>query len=236
MSTFDFGLNNVQATSSSKRLKPWEIHKVKFMGCKLDTIKGKKDPEKTYEVLKVRWENANGYFEEPVFAPTSAKDAERPTYDRSDGTKAEMPSSVERMKTLIAQVAKITNPEKYDKFKEMSKQFKTFGDMCKGLVLVTDSKKNTEMYLKLAGRTDKDGNVVPCLPKFVSINRDGEVWTSDNFISLTNSLTFSPYEKEQIEKYNKATPTDVEKKVAESEKEADSTDELDGLDYESLLN
>lgn len=236
MSTFDFGLSNVQPTSSSKRLKPWEIHKVKFMGCKLESIKGKKDPDKVYEVLKVRWENANGYYEEPIFAPTSAKDAERPKYDRSDGNTAELPSSVERMKIFIAQIAKVVNTEKYEKFREMSKQFKSFADMCKGLILVTDSKKNLEMYLKLNGRTDKDGNVVPCLPKFVSINRDGEVWTSDNFISLTNNLSYSSYEKEQIDKYNKATPTDVEKKVAESVNEPEPADELDGLDYEALLN
>lgn len=235
MSTFDFGFNNVQPTSSAKRLKPWEIHKVKFMGCKFETIKGKKDPDKTYEVLKARWENANGYYEESVFGPTSAKDAERPTFERSDGTTAEVPSSVERMKIFIAQVAKTVNPDKYEKFREMSKQFKTFGDMCKGLVVVTDPKKNTEMYLKLAGRTDKEGNVIACLPKFVSINRDGEVWTSDNFISLANTLSFSSYEKEQIEKYNKTAPTDIEKKVTESDDEPTVADELDGLDYEALL-
>ena len=60
MSEFNFGsLATTQATSNiQQRLKPWDIYPVKFAGARIETINGRKDPNATYTILKVRFEGA----------------------------------------------------------------------------------------------------------------------------------------------------------------------------------
>ena len=54
----NFNLSAAPAVSTSKpRLKPYEIHRVKLADVKVETLKGKKDPDAVYEILKVRFEN-----------------------------------------------------------------------------------------------------------------------------------------------------------------------------------
>lgn len=74
MSEFNFGsLATTQATSNvQQRLKPWNIYDVKFSGARIETIQGKKDPTQTYTILKVRFDGADGYYEESIFYPKEA--------------------------------------------------------------------------------------------------------------------------------------------------------------------
>lgn len=66
----NFNLSAAPAVSTSKpRLKPYEIHRVKLADVKVETLKGKKDPDAVYEILKVRFENNDGYYEESIFFP-----------------------------------------------------------------------------------------------------------------------------------------------------------------------
>ena len=65
---FVFGpIDKVQATAGgNRRLRPWDIYEVKFVEAKYDTIEGKKEENKgqIYEMLVVRFESEDGYYEE----------------------------------------------------------------------------------------------------------------------------------------------------------------------------
>ena len=70
---FVFGpIDKVQATAGgNRRLRPWDIYEVKFVEAKYDTIEGKKEENKgqIYEMLVVRFEGEDGYYEERIFNP-----------------------------------------------------------------------------------------------------------------------------------------------------------------------
>ena len=85
----NFGsLATVQATSGSKRLKPWDIYPVKFKGIDVREITGKKDPTMTYKILTTRFEGEDGYYNEDTFFPTEAS-AKRNTYKNKEGHEKE---------------------------------------------------------------------------------------------------------------------------------------------------
>lgn len=207
MSNFDFGsLATTQATSSvQQRLKPWEIHTVKFAGAHIESITGKKDPNATYTILKVRFEGEDGYYEESIFYPKD-DDAKRPVYQNKDGHDYEGASAFERTMTFIAQVAEVLNPEGFKKMQAASSKFKSFDDVAKAFIKITDSAKGKETKLKLVGGT-QNGSVVPRLPKFVAVNKNGEKFTCDNFIG--DKLFFSSYEEQKIKEYKNAKPTSM---------------------------
>ena len=109
---FDFQIdNNVSLVNTSKpRLAPWEIHKVKLASVKNEEITGKADPSQKYKLIRVRFENDEGYYEESIFYPTEA-DSERKQYEAKDGHKYERPSNWERTKYFIYLTLQVLNPE-----------------------------------------------------------------------------------------------------------------------------
>ena len=193
MSEFNFGsLATTQATSNvQQRLKPWGIYPVKFSGARKETIKGKKDPNAVYEILKVRFDGADGYYEESIFYPKDG-DEKRPIRTSKEGHEYQGASSFDRTMTFIAQVAEVLNPEGFKKMQAASAKFRSFDDVVNAFIKITDSAKGKETNLKLVGRT-QDGNVVASLPKFVAINKNGEKFTCDNFVG--DKLFFSAYEE-----------------------------------------
>jgi hypothetical protein len=224
--TFNFGsLANIQVASTSQpRLKPWGIYPVTFAGARKETIQGKKDSTMTYDILKVRFEGESGYYEESIFFPKDGDDV-RPKYTNADGHEYEAPSSLERTMTFIAHVAGTLNPEGFKKMQEMSKRFKSFDDVVKAFITLTDSCKGKQTNLKLIGKV-QDGNVVPALPKYANLNKNGELWTS-NF--LGDKLSFSNYEESKKNEYNSATPTAMKPTMEEPEDDGD-------VDFDSLLS
>lgn len=205
MSEFNFGsLATTQATSNAQqRLKPWGIYPVKFAGARKETIQGKKDPNKTYEILKVRFEGEDGYYEESIFFP-KPEDTKRPVYQNKEGHEYEGASSFERTMTFIAQVSEVLNPEGFKKMQAASSKFRSFDDVVSAFIKITDAVKGKETNLKLVGRV-QNGNVVPALPKFVAVNKNGEKFTSDNFVG--DKLFFSDYEEGKRAEYLNAKPT-----------------------------
>ena len=205
MSEFNFGsLATTQATSNvQQRLKPWGIYPVKFSGARKEVIQGKKDPSITYEILKVRFDGEDGYYEESIFYP-KAGDEKRPVYTNKDGHEYEGASSFDRTMTFIAQVAEVLNPEGFKKMQAASSKFRSFEDVVTAFIKITDVVKGKETNLKLVGRT-QNGTIVPGLPKFVAINKSGEKFTCDNFIG--EKLFFSPYEEAKKAEYATAKPT-----------------------------
>ena len=235
MSEFNFGsLATTQATSNvQQRLKPWGIYPVKFSGARKETIKGKKDPNAVYEILKVRFDGADGYYEESIFYPKDG-DEKRPIYTSKDGHEYQGASSFDRTMTFIAQVAEVLNPEGFKKMQAASAKFRSFDDVVTAFIKITDVAKGKETNLKLVGRT-QNGNVVAGLPKFVAINKNGEKFTCDNFVG--DKLFFSAYEESKKSEYLNAKPTTMD-----SSENSTIANEVDGkaagsedIDFESLL-
>lgn len=226
MTDFNFGeLQTTQATSSTlPRLKPWGIYPVKFVGARKDTVKGQKDPNAVYEILKVRFEGEDGYYEESIFYPKEG-DTQRPTYTSRDGHEYQGASAFDRTMTFIAQVAQVLNPEGFKKMQAASSKFKNFDDVVKAFIAVTDPAKGKDTNLKLIGRV-RDGQVVAGLPKFVAINKEGVKFTCDNFIG--NRLFFSAYEEGKKKEYLEAKPTPVEP-IEQKD------DPAEDIDFDSLL-
>ena len=235
MSEFNFGsLATTQATSNvQQRLKPWGIYPVKFSGARKETIKGKKDPNAVYEILKVRFDGADGYYEESIFYPKDG-DEKRPIRTSKEGHEYQGASSFDRTMTFIAQVAEVLNPEGFKKMQAASAKFRSFDDVVNAFIKITDIAKGKETNLKLVGRT-QDGNVVASLPKFVAINKNGEKFTCDNFVG--DKLFFSAYEESKKAEYLSAKPTNMD-----SGENSTIAKEVDGkaagsedIDFESLL-
>lgn len=203
--SFNFGsLATTQATSTNQqRLKPWGIYPVTFAGARIEQVQGKKDPDAVYDILKVRFDGADGYYEESIFFPRP-EDETRPEYESKDGHKYFGASNFERTMTFLAQVATVLNPEGFKKMQEASSKFRSFEDVAKAFIQVTDKAKGKATNLKLVGGT-QNGQVVPRLPKFVAVNKNGEAFTCDNFIG--DKLFFSDYENSRRTEYLNTKPT-----------------------------
>ncbi len=228
---FDFNLNGVQGTSNTqKRLAPWGIYPVEFKGCRKESVAGKKDPTMTYDILKVRFEGEDGYYEESIFYPKDS-DAERPTYKGKDGHEYQGASNWERTQIFVIQlVTVLCGEEGMKKFQEISSKFKSFDDLVTVLVKMTTPKVGTKTNLKLVGRT-RENVVEPTLPKFVAVNHDGQVFCSDNFIG--EKLFFSDYELQRVNEYKNAVPTDMGK--VDASVLTDNSD-MNDIDFNSLLD
>lgn len=234
MSEFNFGsLATIQATSNvQQRLKPWDIYHVKYAGARIETIQGKKDPTQTYTILKVRFDGEDGFYEESIFYPKAGDDV-RPEYTSKDGHKYLGASSFDRTMTFIAQVAETLNPEGFAKMQAASSKFRSFDDVAKAFIQITDKAKGKETKLKLVGRT-QNGNLQAALPKFVAVNKQGERFCCDNF--LGEKVFFSAYEEGKRAEYLNAKPTAMGTTSETSDFGVDSSAQgSDDVDFESLL-
>lgn len=236
MAELNFGaIKNIQPTAAAKRLKPWDIYDVTFAGCRVDRIEGKKDPGKVYTILKIRFENEAGYYEESIFSP-NPKDMERPKFTNKEGHEYEGPSNMEQLMAIISQLVSVVNNKVFEKFREACAGYTTFDKVCEALIKVTDPMKGKfTTKLKLVGRTDKDGNVNPALPRLVAVSKDGNLFTSDNFIG--ENVAFTAYEDTRRKAYLTATPTNMEKVVssASDTPTVDVQDDLDAINPDDLL-
>ena len=229
----NFGsLATTQATSGNKRLKPWDIYPVKFKGVEIREITGKKDPSMTYKILTTKFEGENGYYNEDTFFPTEAS-AKRNTYKNKEGHEKEMPSGFEQTMTYIAQLAGVLNPDGFKKMQTASSKFKSFDDVCKALDTILKPKIGTDCFIKIVGR-NRDGRVQPAIPNITALNKDGEVFTSDNFISLKKEiLGFTEYEEAQMQAFKNAKPTNMP--VSESVNSTAHQGSEDNDDFSDLL-
>lgn len=234
----DFSINSsVSAVSNSiKQLAPFAIYDVKYEKSEIVEFDGKKDPGKHYKTLRVRFSNADGYYEETIFFPTPA-DGEPKEYERPDGTKQKFPSNWDKIKFFMAQVMTVLNPEGYKKFCEASSKFKDFEMMANAFIKVLEPAMGKETKLKLMGRTDESGNVHATLPKFLSYNRDGQLYISTNFIG--DRVFFSTYEEGQVQKFKNAKPTAMPDLAADPlaiTPKDEETKKDDVIDLDSLLS
>lgn len=243
MAGFVFGpIDKVQATAGgNRRLRPWDIYEVKFVEAKYETFEGKKEENKgqIYEALTVRFENEDGYYEERIFNP-GEKGNERFKNKNAEGHEYESASPMEKLRIFIAQMLTVLAPEKMPKMVELAPKVTSFKQLVEVFAKLLEGAKGKTTHLKLAGKTDsKTNRIVPCLPKFAGVNKQGELFTADNFIG--DKLFFSAYEEGKQKEYREAKPTDMEKKDAPVEASIDDLpnteapqEEID--DFEGLLN
>lgn len=202
----DFSLNSVSAVSNSRsRLEPYKIHNVKFEEAKIEEFDGKKDPNQHYKVLRVRFGNEEGYYDESIFLNLRDEDGVMREFDNADGTKRYYASRFDQIKYFMAQTMTVLNPEGMKKFQEAATKFRSIDDMVKAYIIVMDQVKGAETQLKLMGRTNQNGNVEACLPRFLSVNKNKEVFVSSNFVGP--KLFFSTYEEGQVNAAKAAKPT-----------------------------
>ena len=133
-----------------------------------------------------------------------------------------MPSNFETIMAVVKQTAQVLNPTGFEKMQAASSKFRSFDDVAKALITVTDKVKGKETKLKLIGK-NRDGKVVADIPRIVGINKQGESFISDNYIG--DKLFFSDYEEGEREKYMKAKPTEM--------KSDDSITDVAGVDQTS---
>jgi len=229
----NFAISKESAVRNIRRqLAPWNIYDVTFVGCEVREFKGTKDPNMTYQVLDIKFENEDGYFTVTRFFPKQGDDVRRKLPNKKGGER-EVASNFEELMNIVKQTAEVLTPEGFKKMSELSSKFKSFDDVAKALIAITDKVKGTKTKIKLVGRT-RDNRVVAEIPTITSVF-DGVATITDNYIG--NKLFFTPYEEGKRNEYLKGTPTDMEKVPAMDPlmavtQEAPVEEELD---LESLL-
>ena len=229
----NFAISKESAVRSVRRqLAPWNIYDVTFVGCEVREFKGTKDPSVTYQVLDIKFENEDGYFTVTRFFPKQGDDVRRKLPNKKGGER-EVASNFEELMNIVKQTAEVLTPEGFKKMSELSSKFKSFDDVAKALIAITDKVKGTKTKIKLVGRT-RDNRVVAEIPTITSVF-DGVATITDNYIG--NKLFFTPYEEGKRNEYLKGTPTDMEKVPASDPLMgvAQETPAEDELDLESLL-
>lgn len=229
----NFAISKESAVRNVRRqLAPWNIYDVTFVGCEVREFKGTKDPNVTYQVLDIKFENEDGYFTVTKFFPKQGDDVRRKLPNKKGGER-ELASNFEELMNIVKQTAEVLTPEGFKKMSELSSKFRSFDDVAKALIAITDKVKGTKTKIKLVGRT-RDNRVVAEIPTITSVF-DGVATITDNYIG--NKLFFTPYEEGKRNEYLKGTPTDMEKVSAADPlmgvaEEAPAEEELD---LESLL-
>lgn len=229
----NFAISKESAVRNVRRqLAPWNIYDVTFVGCEVREFKGTKDPSVTYQVLDIKFENEDGYFTVTRFFPKQGDDVRRKLPNKKGGER-ELASNFEELMNIVKQTAEVLTPEGFKKMSELSSKFKSFDDVAKALIAITDKVKGTKTKIKLVGRT-RDNRVVAEIPTITSVF-DGVATITDNYIG--SKLFFTPYEEGKRNEYLKGTPTDMEKVPAVDPLMGVSqeTPAEDELDLESLL-
>ena len=229
----NFAISKESAVRNVRRqLAPWNIYDVTFVGCEVREFKGTKDPNVTYQVLDIKFENEDGYFTVTRFFPKQGDDVRRKLPNKKGGER-EVASNFEELMNIVKQTAEVLTPEGFKKMSELSSKFKSFDDVAKALIAITDKVKGTKTKIKLVGRT-RDNRVVAEIPTITSVF-EGVATITDNYIG--NKLFFTPYEEGKRNEYLKGTPTDMEKVPAADPLMgvAQETPAEDELDLESLL-
>ena len=203
---FNFGISKESAVKTVRpQLKPWNIYDVTFVGCEVREFAGKKNPNETYKVLDIKFENEDGYFTVTKFFP-KAGDDQRREVDTKNGGKRELASNFEELMNVVKQTAAVLTPEGFNKMSELSPKFKSFDDVAKALIAITDKVKGSQTKIKLIGRT-RDNRVVAEIPTITSVF-DGVATITDNY--LGSKLFFSDYEEGKRAEYLKSKPTDMQ--------------------------
>lgn len=234
MSEFSFGsFSTTSAVNTSKpQLKPYNSYKVKYSGSRIEHMNGKKDPDKIWDILKIRFEGEDGYYEESVFFLTE-EDKTRPVYKNKEGHDYERPSRFENTMTLLIQLATILNPEAAKKFQAVLPKCKSFNDVASSFIKVLEKEQGKEIYIKLLGRTS-NGSVYASLPSCCGLSKEGERFPI-NVFSNEDNFNWSSYELQKQSEYKNAKPTTMSSSTPSETNLSSAEEEGDDFDINSLL-
>jgi hypothetical protein len=220
---FSFDATAGASQSSTTRLVGNEIHTVKLESCEKVDFEGKKDPSKTFKVLKFKFSNEDGIFEHVEFEPTKENgDFERTTSPQG----YPQASKAETAMLFFKHVIDGFNPAvaKQIDSKEKSLGAPSWDKLRDLMVEILKNSKNTENKIKLL-KNNKGEAQFPGF--YVGISKEGKSFIKNNFIG--NKVAFTPYEIGRIKKESEAAPTNMQKQEDEFLKDPtpESDDSLD---------
>lgn len=203
----NFNFNELAETSfvsqSQNYLKPFDIYKVRLTKIEKSTV-GKKDGSTSYPVVTLEFTDENaGIFSENLFIPVNDEDFQNKENETSHKL---MPSRFQQFQYTLMQIVEAINPTGAQNIKNNASKLKTV-DQFIDLIIKALTGKNTEVYLKLIGRTTADGATYARLPNACLMGQNGKP-SALNFINADKGkLFFSAYEMQQANKYKNAKPT-----------------------------
>lgn len=199
------------ASQSTKKpaLEGYKIHTVKLSDCKVEDIKGVKDPDVTYKVIKIVFNNEDGEYEHTVFEPKQA-DFER---GKSEGVKdgkaynIPQPSNVETMMLLFKHIIDGFVPEWAEQIDSGKKSLvaKDWDQLRNLVVKILTVGKGRENNIKLI-KNKKGEGVFPGF--FTALTREGQAYVKNNFIG--QKVAFTTYEVQRAQNEKTASPTKME--------------------------
>ena len=223
MAGISFALSENESSISSKkntRLAPFAIHTVTFDGAEIKSGTSKAGNE--FKLLQLNFSNNEGNAEMTIFWPDPEKDGIREVRAARDGHDYETPSRWEQTKAIISQTLETISPEGYKKMQEVSSKFKTFDDMANVFVKLVNKCVGTEVDVKFTGYINKQGYMQLSFPNIVAINKNKELFISDNYIGHGN-LGLSNYEITKGKELMETKPTAMSEEST-PEAPADDTD------------
>ena len=205
----NFSYNSESAVANVKRmLEPFQIHNVVFIGAEFNEIQGKADPTMTYKALSFKFENDNGFYNETIFEPKDTDFARRQS--EYNGNTFENPSNWEVSNTIINNILGTLSPEGAETLAKKSKDIKSFEMLAKAVCKLLESAKGKETQIKLMGRTNKDGRVIPMAPNVCGINRNGEFYVNRAQLLVGQNLFFTDKEERTRQKFLNVQPTQMQ--------------------------
>lgn len=197
----NFNLNNVSGNAVTT-LKAWDIYTVVFKG--LEVVKGT-GSNGDWKAFKFKVSGDKGTFEPMFFCPNAEGD-KRKSGTSNDGKPWEMPSALESLQFAVSHIITKLAPE------QMAKLAKA----CNSINLPEDFEKLVEyMQVALKGALNKQTQIklignnkgYASIPNFVSINKEGIAYISNNW--LGDNLSFTAAELKKKETIAKAKPTPI---------------------------
>jgi hypothetical protein len=217
MAGMTFNLGGTKGTAIV-RLKPWNIYNVVFKG--IDYTSGTNKEGNPWQGMKIKFSSEEGVFEPVIFCPGEKGD-ERLSGE-TNGKKWELPSNLESLKFTIAHLLDSLCPENVEKFNKVSWTLPDeFNKLVELLNKALSKAVNKSTKLKLIGNSKGYAS----LPNFVSINKEGEAYISNNW--LGDNVAFSDYEMKQMERQKNAKPTSAPEEPTDSVSESAGNEDLD---------
>jgi len=181
---------------SAPVLEPNKIHSVVFNGCEARTIESAKGK---YDVLDIKFSNADGQFTDTVFDPGEDVD--------TDGMFGKNPSNVKALAVKVKHLLDAVCPENSPKVSQLQGSWLEIRNQ---IIELTAPGIGKETKIKLLGRerADQMGNksIYPEFPGFFAkYDRNGNLYLATNFIG--NSVYFKSSELTKIKNMQTATPT-----------------------------
>lgn len=234
MSGFSFNTTAGASQSSAKpRLAGNDIYTVKFDGCEIQDIKGVKDTTAVYKVLKLKFSNEEGSYEQTIFEP-KADDFDRGEtkyIDKSTGEekKIAQTSGVENMMLLFKHAIDAINPKVAKQIDEGAVNLgaNDWDGLRKLVVQILDVNKGVTTNIKLLKNTKGEATFPGY---FAGITKEGKAYVKNNFIG--SKLAFTSYEKTRIENEANAKPTAAKTYSAPLNQGTSQGSETNGLNIE----